>query len=265
MHRILLVAALPLFLTGCSGSSSTPREDAPPPVVAEPIPAAATQAAATSPAAATYPKNPRLHMQHHFADACVVHDTLVRGDLDAMREAAGRLASHEPLADAPEFAPELVEGMRTHAAAAQQAESLGPAVFAAGKLAVTCGECHSKSEAKVTFAQVPRPSADADDLFGHMARHAWAANRMWEGLVANDTALWNQGVNELAEPPLPIEAFGAKPPETVSKASQMVHELGASGLTAMDQAARGRVYTQLLSACSQCHTALGRGPGTVVE
>jgi len=200
-------------------------------------------------------------MQHHFADACALHDAVVRGDLDAMREAAGRIATHDPVADAEDFAPELVQSMRTHAADAQTAQTLGPAVFAAGKLGVTCGECHSKSEAKVTFASVPKPPADDEDIRGHMARHAWAANRMWEGLVAGDTARWNQGVNELAEPPLPMAVFGADAPETAQKASEMVHELGASGLTATDQVARGKVYTQLLSSCSQCHDALGRGPG----
>ncbi len=108
---------------------------------------------------------------------------------------------------------------------------------------------------------MPKPSGADESLQSHMARHAWAVNRMWEGLVAHDAELWSKGLNELAEAPLPAEVFGPNPPAGALDASQRAHELAASGISAKDQSERGNVYGQILAACSQCHDALGRGPG----
>ncbi|MCO4770469.1 MAG: hypothetical protein KDA24_10610 [Deltaproteobacteria bacterium] len=254
MSAARFLACLSLVLLG--GCSEEPES-----TPASPEPTEAGAPAPPKTATSSYGDAAVPHMKHHFADACAIHDAVVRGDLGAGREAAGRLASHEPLADVPEFAPALLSTIQEAAGTVTTVESLGLASIAARKVGVACGDCHERSGAKLAFKDVPKPSEADLSLPGHMARHAWAVNRMWEGLVAHDAALWTRGLNELAEAPLPPETFGPKPPAAVAAASEKVHELGAAGLTAKDQSERGTIYGQLLAACSQCHDALGRGPG----
>jgi hypothetical protein len=135
----------------------------------------------------------------------------VRADLGAVREAATLLAAQEREPTfAADAAPSL-QDIRDAAATVRDASSLTAASAAAGALGAVCGECHARTGAHPSFAEVLKPKED-ETLLGHMARHAWAVNRLWEALVKGDAALWTRGLNELAEPPLGPDILGTSPP-----------------------------------------------------
>jgi len=253
VRRLVLPSLLVLGLVGCP--ESAPPADPP----AAPAADAPTPAAPAAPAE-DYGDEPAEHMRHHFADATVIQEAVVRADLEAMRAAAGSLAGHAPLEGLGDDAKPAIAAVRAAATSAKDAPTLADAAKALGSLGAACGSCHASRSITPTFAAVPKPSEDPS-LQGHMARHAWAVNRAWEGLVAGDAAGWTKGLNGLAEPPLAPEAFGPNPPEAATTASQTVHELAVTGLSAEDPAARGGLYGDLLAACSTCHEALGRAPG----
>lgn len=212
---------------------------------------------------ADYGESPKEHMREHFVDATGIHEAVVRGDVEALRAAASRLANHAPLPTLGKDAESAVMSVRTAAAQARDAVTLSEAAKAVGTLGAVCGDCHASISVSPEFLDATKPTEDSS-VQGHMARHAWAVNRAWEGLVAGNAKRWERGLNMLAEPPLPRSAFGPEPPMAAMASSNRVHELAVAGLTAADATSRGEVYGQLVAACSTCHTALGQAPGAGV-
>ena len=78
-----------------------------------------------------------------------------------------------------------------------------------------------------------------------MARHAWAADRLWEGVIAGDTDRWRRGLAVLAERP-----FGAPP----SKLQAIAEAQLASYATEL--APRAAAYGTILLECATCHSRL---------
>jgi cytochrome c553 len=86
-----------------------------------------------------------------------------------------------------------------------------------------------------------------------MDRHAWAADRMWEGLIAPSDAAWHEGVSELAT--VPSKAPKEQPalaPEFVRELRE-VRALGAEARRAHDASGRAALYARVLTTCAGCH------------
>jgi cytochrome c553 len=199
-------------------------------------------------------------MRGHFEQARIARAALTRADLKAAREAMAWLAGH-PLADTlPESAQPRMAAFQAAAGEFEQVRKVRDGALALARIARQCGECHRAMEMGPSFARPPLP--EGENAISHMRRHHWAANRMWEGLVAGDPELYAEAAQGFAEPALSARELGAAPVAQAELESLIrhVHQLGARAGVATDDAARAEIYGELLASCAGCHRALERGP-----
>jgi hypothetical protein len=196
------------------------------------------------------------HMQRHFADVTAVQMAVIAGDLAALREPAEWLAGHEAVEGLPgEWAP-YVAAMQAAAQRAADAGTITAAAAATGEMGLACGGCHRALDEGGQFTYVDPP--EEPGTVGHMQRHKWAVDRMWEGLIAASDTEWMMGVDGLAEAAL--RPAGAA--EDLAELAERVHALGAQAGEVADVRGRALVYGQILATCADCHQRAGRGPAS---
>jgi len=202
----------------------------------------------------------QAHMKDHFFKATEMQVAVINGDLAAVKEPARWMADHANSAAMPSEWRSHAEAMRKWARQAENATDLETAARATAAMGAECGNCHLDLGAEVTFAD-PEPLPEGEDAAAHMARHAWASGRMWEGLVAPSGAIWDEGANVLGEAPLapadlPVDLDVLA---EVSELEGAVHAMGAESVGLSGQPARARVYGEFLATCASCHQKAGRG------
>lgn len=190
------------------------------------------------------------HMNVHFAHGTLAQTAVITGDLVAARRHGKQLYEH----DREGLSANAVRPMRQAAQALSEASSLVDAAGAVGRIGAACGQCHQATGSRPGIESQIEPSAGAT-LPSRMARHQWAADRMWEGLVNPSDESWIRGAEVLLEAPLgqaEIPGFGG------SRAAQMgerVHQLANRARSQFEPAERASLYGELLSTCSVCHAA----------
>lgn len=217
-----------------------------------------------TPAPAPPPSDPvvKAHMGGHFGQGASVRDAIVMGDVGAAQ------AGFQALADHP-VAPGLPEGSKPFVQAYQQAARLGaddaaPTPGAQAKQLATvvqaCGGCHATNNVKHEWKVPDAPPRDPG-VRAHMARHGWAIERMYEGLVGPTESSWSQAAailndHALDEAHLPSD----KPlPADAAAAAERLHDLGKEALEAGTPEARGALFAEALTTCATCHGAVGVG------
>jgi cytochrome c553 len=232
-------------LAGCGVAGAAPPPDvevAPPPDLDEPP---------SRPEGTT-----RMRMQSHFEDLRLIERLLLAGRLDEARDRATAIAFDRADSELPAWAPYIAR-MRQAASALAQADSLREACRAETRLARECATCHQASAAMPTFVVPDRPSGEST-LAARMARHQWAADRLWEGLVGLSDEAWRDGLDVLAAAPLPATAIAedrAQLPRFARYARDL-QRVARRGVAARTPAARATAYADLLTVCSGCHARL---------
>lgn len=197
----------------------------------------------------------QLHMADHYADLRLMERALVEGDLAEVRDYATALVFDR--AD-PELAPwtaHLVR-MQTAAEALAAAKDVSEACRREPELAAACGDCHRETGAQLAFAD-DGPPADDGTTPVRMVRHQWAADRLWQALVAPSDTAWHDALAILAAAPLPADELGVD--ATAEVRDRLV--VNARLLQAVAKAARpidgsrGRAeaYGKVLVLCASCH------------
>lgn len=201
------------------------------------------------------------HMQEHFSYAVALRDAVIGGDLAATEEPATWMSEHEMAGGLPEGWEPYVAEMRTAAGAAAAATELEAAASAAGMMAAQCGACH-QAEGATMAVSIGQPPAAEPGTAAHMARHQWAMQRLWEGLVTPSDAAWTAGLQVLADEPLAAGSFSDDPQlqEELAGLANRIHSLAADAGGAADLSARGQVYGQMLATCAPCHSRVGGTP-----
>jgi cytochrome c553 len=201
-------------------------------------------------------------MASHAIHGVAIRDAVARGDVGEARAAARRLAEGR---DAPDTAPEPamepeLEAMTIAARRVSDARDLDESAHRLGALAETCGACHAQFEGP--RALVTEPPPESRHVAGRMARHQWAAARLWEGLVAPSSDAWARGARVLEDAPLEPERLtpGKSPVPKVGALATAVHDLGRKAAVADSSARRAEVYGELMATCGGCHAWLGGGP-----
>jgi cytochrome c553 len=221
----------------------------------------ATPEAEVDSASSEYPREVlQAHMKDHFFKATEMQVAVVNGDLVAVREPAEWMASHANSAAMPKEWQPYAETMHTWALRASEASDIAVAAEATAAMGAACGNCHVALTAEVGFAVDEAPAA-GEGAVAHMARHAWASGRMWEGLVAPSGVVWDGGAEVLAEAALAPAELSADL-EVLAEVSEMeeaVHTMGAAAVGLAVQEDRARVYGQFLATCAGCHEKTGRG------
>jgi len=234
----LALASTALILTGCGDRSAS--EDA-----------------------ATRTEYPRevlaAHMRDHFYKVTEMQVAVINADLEALREPATWMAEHANSAAMPASWMDYAGAMREAATNAAEAGTLDRAARATARVAVACGNCHQALSAEVGFESEP-PALEGDDVAPHMSRHAWAAGRLWEGMIVPSGVLWDEGAAALAEAPLTPAQLDVdlEVLADVSAIEAQVHELGATAMGLTPQDERAELYGRFLSTCAACHQKVGR-------
>ncbi len=249
VRTIALALVLMAAAAACGKGSHEPTT--------EPAPAIAPRA--SSPAAAVGPPAAEVaaHMKAHFLQVRALKDAVIAGDYAATRAPSTWLAEHGAPSDVPDSWIEHVTDLKVIAAGARDARDLAGVAEAVGALAHSCGNCHVALKAVPELAVPPAPlyGESPDEV---MRRHAWAADRMWEGLFGPSERSWQAGASLLAQPglfPPELKTIGAGAPELV-RLEARVREIGSDAVGETDSLARGALYGRLLATCASCHQAV---------
>lgn len=197
-----------------------------------------------------------LHMLYVSDAVDLARSAIIAGDRAEARRQLSWLADNAPDAE------QVPASMASFAAAVREAAAQGAAArepvqlaAAMGSMATACGDCHVAARVGPIFAVELLPSGMEPEP--HMARHRWAIDSMWEGLVAPDDELWRAGAMAFLEDPLPA----SEPQfEHAGAWTDALHALGTHGLEVTDTSARAALYGQLLGMCAACHEAADDGP-----
>lgn len=249
---------LALGLAVASAACSKPTHEP----AAEPV---TTTAPRASPAAQPEAEPPLAevaeHMKAHFLQVRALKDAVIAGDYAATRDPATWLAEHGAPSEVPDSWIEHVTDLKVVAAGARDATDLAGVAEAVGALGRSCANCHVDLKAVPKLAIPPAPLyGDRPDEV--MRRHAWAAERMWEGLFGPSEKSWQAGASLLAQPglfPAELNDIGAGAPELV-RLEARVREIGKEAVSETDSVARGTLYGRLLATCASCHRAVPGAP-----
>jgi mono/diheme cytochrome c family protein len=193
------------------------------------------------------------HMQAHFTDALLIRKAVIAGTPEKAARPAEALAQAEGLGDYPTSWRPFVERMQQVARRITDSTSASQAAGATADLGVTCGGCHQqRGGPKVSSTPLP-PEGPA--LADRMQRHAWATERLWEGLIVPSSEAWSAGARALGESPFTppmLTQGGVRARSAASDFAKLVVK-APSKKTVEERAA---LYAELLVVCGGCHRAI---------
>lgn len=193
----------------------------------------------------------RMHRQ--FDDVRGIHRALVFGDLAAARRRARALA-RMPRPEGLVEGEAEVERIRALARRLAAARTQASARRRLAELAVACAGCHEDVADASRFLWAPEPDDDGSAA-ARMARHRWASESAWMGLVAPSDRRWREGMDALAAAPLPTEAISDDRERypTIDRWSRELAARAARARRLDDPSARGRALAGLIDLCVACH------------
>lgn len=176
----------------------------------------------------------RFHMQRHFSDLRDIERMLLAGHLDDAHARAFLLTKPAHDRGLEAFADES-DAVSRAAAALVTAPSIPEACRLEARVAEACASCHAHVPKVLGLPVLPRRPEPG------MARHAWAADRLWEGVVLADPRRWRAGLDVFA-----------------TTGTGRVQELAQGAIEALAThhdtiATRASTYGELLVACASCH------------
>lgn len=200
----------------------------------------------------------RAHMAEHLAAAGRLQVAVADGRLADARDTARWFASHEMTM--PPGGAANVEAMRAAAHRIADATDVPTAGAHLGQFGRACAACHEANGARPAFSPAPPPAAGAGPD-AQMRRHAWAAARLWEGLIGPADAQWRDGARVMAETPFDAARFvHEKPNVDVVELAERLHEQAAAATDLVDLGARATAYGELMETCASCHAIVRPNP-----
>jgi mono/diheme cytochrome c family protein len=192
-----------------------------------------------------------LHMRGRFQEARTIERLLVHGKLDEARTHARALAIAPDVPDASPWSAKAI-WVRKLAEDLATSSDVETALRVTAKISGACVECHVATGAALHFTY-PAAPADANTVPARMARHQWAVDRLWEGMIGGGDEAWSAGLRVLAATPLPFSVVDA---DKVALAQQLQRfattALATRTTDTLDD--RTRAYGEMLVTCAACHT-----------
>ncbi|CAN5360234.1 hypothetical protein BH11MYX1_BH11MYX1_09820 [soil metagenome] len=189
-------------------------------------------------------------MRARFEALRDVERALIRGRLVDAKVSARDIANARDEHELTEWAAQA-SVVRGAAARVAKASSADQALRELPAVAVACAECHIASGRWPALASAPPAPADAT-LVLRMARHQWATDRLWSGLVGGSEASWRAGLEVLATTPPPFAIVDA---DKVSLGRQLqayaTAALRSQPNDSLEQ--RAHAYGEMLVICAACH------------
>lgn len=196
-------------------------------------------------------------MFRHFGQAHRIQTAALFGRMEAAEEAASRLRTDAPVPGLPQGSEPYVQSLHESAARVEFAQypEVLPAV--AAQVADDCGACHEAFNVGPLFAV--GAIEDSPELAGHMRVHAWASERMWEGLISRSEASWQAGAQALSGHRIEPDEYVPRVQHrgTAFMLSSRVHYLAESSLTLDSWEKRVGLFSRLTETCYECHNLAG--------
>ena len=251
----LLVAVTVMSVMGCTGRRRPVQPEPADDWQAAHVPWLGAQ---SRPAAAVHFKDPieaRYHMRMHFDDLRIIEQALVAGRLAEGLSIAYLLTREN---EDPGLARWAAQSRRVNAAAVvlTRARDVDEALRQLARVAAECAGCHADSDSAPPFPSPPALPPDRPTREARMARHAWAADRLWEGAVGNDDSRWRTGLAVLAEAPLPSAVLSDGSSSAAGLQAYARKQLEIPFATPIDD--RASAYGDMLILCAHCHATRER-------
>lgn len=267
MNLVRSNVAMTFMLVACASApaAAPPSSPAPPAPVTEPVPSSASDpgslpadAGAGASASASVPgakpdesgtPKERL-MRSHFREAAVIRQTVIDGSLGDAVTPAAALAKTEGLGKIEPGWQSSIDVLQYAARRIQHGSDIPAVAAAVADIGIACGACHKAAGGPRVKVDAP-PSFDGS-MASRMHRHAWASERLWEGIYAPSDASWKAGAAALSGEPFPKEVLDRGDVHARSAASRF-KSLVAAASVQRTPAERGQLYASLLETCSACH------------
>jgi cytochrome c553 len=202
--------------------------------------------------AAPSPERQRLlaGMRDHYEIVAELEQAVIEGKLERVHERASSFAV-DPLHETVQGAEHVLR-MKAAARDAAAAENLEQAAAAVTTMAGACGGCHHALD--VVPVLPPLPELDQGRTpKAAMHRHAWAADRMWEGLVVPSEERWIQGTSMFSFAPGCESGDERKPRDERETLCHRVRALGGRAHVTEAWPERLEIHARLLATCAACH------------
>lgn len=186
----------------------------------------------------------RERMHRRFESSQRMQYAIAIGQLERARSEAKLIDSLKEPDALPEWRS-YIDRIRAAARDVVAAKDTAAAARSSAELGRECARCHEAGKTRVVFPKLPAPAADKPQ----MASHAWAAARMWEGLIGPDDERWLLGARRLAETKVDLTAESGELgiADDVSRMRLLARRAGDQ------QQDRASLYGDLLATCAHCH------------
>lgn len=213
-----------------------------------------------------YPQDLSAHMTEHFIAAMDLETAVIRGQLADGKQHAEWLAAHRPHRDLPGVSGPWSAAVRAAAAEGAGAGDINELANSAARMASACGDCHAATNGRLDYLST-RPPEDAQSVTERMARHVWAADRMWESLIRRSDELWSNGALILQESTVSAReaAWEENVADSIRGIVVEVEFIADQAGTTGDWGGRADLMGSLLATCSRCHQAVGIDPLGLTE
>jgi len=240
-----VTAEPPATLQQVTSLDDKARDAAPPTAAEEPPPVAAVSI--------------ESFMLEHFVISTWARDSIVDGDLEAIRKPLLALAEYSYASVAPGGWMVGIARMQLAARLTAQAQTLSAAASGIAAMGRTCGQCHREQGGPDVQYYMAEDGAPKSDTFGRrMFRHAWAVERLWEGLTSPSDNAWMAGASALTLAPSAAPETQPTLTPAVIKTLDRVRALGARAVRADSADAREKIYGELLVTCAECHRSASK-------
>jgi hypothetical protein len=194
-----------------------------------------------------------FHMRQHFADLREVERLLIAGKVEDARSRGFLLTKSAPDPGMARWQRDF-EDVRDAASSLVVASGIDEALRREVRVAAACAACHIDAQKLPVFAEPTSVAIDDGTQRARMARHQWAADRLWEGLVGAADRPWRMGLDVLATTTLPYSAFTDAPLLAHQLQAFAQHAIASQSTDTLED--RTRMYGEMLVTCAACHSSL---------
>lgn len=196
-------------------------------------------------------------MHDHFRAIQSIYHALLVDDLDAAKARARELSQMPDRSGSREW-DDAVRFLRAEADRLADAANANDARSLSTNMATYCADCHMRRAEPAAFRPAAVPPDDGS-VPAAMARHAWAADTMWRGVIAPSTDLWREGLAEMASVPRLVGRGERAAEVDTLRARLEALAKGSSGLRG--QGDRARRLAEIMDVCAACHAITRRAGG----
>jgi cytochrome c553 len=192
-------------------------------------------------------------MHGHFRAIRSIHRALLLGDLSRARRRARSLERVFAAGELTAWEPRVMR-IRSTAGRLASATSARSARSLITTMATQCADCHADTADPSRFIWPAEPSDDGSAP-ARMARHEWAAETIWMGLVAPSGERWREGLDVLAEAPLLPEAMSddrARYAE-IDRLSRRLAGRATRARVLQSAPERAAAFADMMGVCAACH------------